>query len=124
MGRNTNAAQQPEAEKPVDDSAPESDQQQAAEADSAPDGAEPEQPAADDASDASGSDAEAEAAEEGPSLEEQLAELGLEPDSDGLFTLELLVGLSGATAKAPGAEHRCDGPEAVRMVRAAFARAK
>jgi hypothetical protein len=112
--RSSEAAPAAEAEQPV---AEQAEQQPAPEG--AADGGAP-------AVDHQGSEqpeAGSEAAADEPSIEEQLAELGLEADADGQVEIQLLVGVSGPeTNLAPGDVHRCGAAEAVRFVRADFAR--
>jgi hypothetical protein len=67
----------------------------------------------------------AEGDEDEASLEEQLAELGIEADADGNASIEMLTSLSGPEINlGPGDEHHCSAAEAVRMVRAGFAKAR
>jgi hypothetical protein len=61
-------------------------------------------------------------AEPAQSLEDACAELGIVADSDGNVELELLTSLAGINVKARGESHSCDAAEAVRMVRAGFAK--
>jgi hypothetical protein len=56
------------------------------------------------------------------SVEDACAELGIEPDADGNASVELLVSFAGAECKNRGDEHFCDAAEAVRMVRAGYAK--
>ena len=57
------------------------------------------------------------------SIDEQLAQVRLQLDEDGLVTLAMECGLSGPDlCLAPGDEHRCAPDEAVRLAAAGFAR--
>jgi hypothetical protein len=54
--------------------------------------------------------------------QDELFELNLVLDADGLVTLEMLTGLSGPSISlAPKDPYRCEAAEAVRLTRAGFA---
>lgn len=61
-------------------------------------------------------------AEPEQSVEDACAELGIKPDADGNVEIELLTSLAGANVKARGELHGCGAAEAVRMIRAGFAK--
>ena len=62
--------------------------------------------------------------EQEQSVEDACAELGIEIDADGNATVVLTVSMAGAEVKAPGDLHHSAADEAVRLIRAGFAKVR